>query len=91
MDEFAIIENIYNNIIYVYYRILSDARSYGETTIHPPTRPLTKPAYNDSSIYNKPLSTILIDEANTMAERDLGSTFLLPHTQLYKHDRVCAY
>lgn len=23
-----------------------------------------------------------------MAERDLGSTFLLPHTHLYKPDRV---
>lgn len=23
-----------------------------------------------------------------MAERDLGSTFLLPHTQLYKPDKV---
>lgn len=29
-----------------------------------------------------------MDEANTMAERDLGSTFLLPHTHLYKPDRV---
>lgn len=30
------------------------------------------------------------DEANTMAERDIGSTFLLPHTHLYKPttDRV---
>lgn len=31
---------------------------------------------------------IIIQEANTMAERDLGSTFLLPHTHLYKPDRV---
>lgn len=29
-----------------------------------------------------------MQEANTMAERDLGSTFLLPHTHLYKPDRV---
>lgn len=26
-----------------------------------------------------------------MAERDLGSTFLLPHTHLYKPDRVSCY
>lgn len=31
---------------------------------------------------------ILFQEANTMAERDVGSTFLLPHTQLYKQVRV---
>jgi len=42
---------------------------------------------NNGSLYDKPLSTILMDEANTMAERDLGSTFLLPHTHLYKPDR----
>jgi hypothetical protein len=24
-----------------------------------------------------------------MAERDLGSTLLMPQTHLYKHDRVC--
>lgn len=30
-------------------------------------------------------------EANTMAERDLGSTFLLPHTHLYKPDRVSCF
>ncbi|KRF99817.1 uncharacterized protein Dwil_GK13615 [Drosophila willistoni] len=28
------------------------------------------------------------EEANTMAERDLGSTFLLPHTHLYKPERM---
>lgn len=30
----------------------------------------------------------MMDEADAMAERDLGSTFLLPHTHLYKPDRV---
>lgn len=30
-----------------------------------------------------------MQEANTMAERDLGSTFLLPHVHLYKPDLVC--
>lgn len=29
-----------------------------------------------------------MDEVDTMAERDLGSTFLLPHTHLYKPERV---
>lgn len=38
----------------------------------------------NTSIYDKPLSTIMMDDADTMAERDLGSTFLLPHTHLYK-------
>lgn len=68
----------------VHCRIISEARSYGETTVHPPT----KPAHTNNSIYDKPLSTILMDEANTMTERDMGSTFLLPHTHLYKIDRV---
>ncbi|XP_039232902.1 uncharacterized protein LOC6523701 isoform X7 [Drosophila yakuba] len=26
--------------------------------------------------------------SNTMTERDLGSTFLLPHTHLYKSDKI---
>lgn len=30
----------------------------------------------------------MMDEADAMAERDMGSTFLLPHTHLYKPDRV---
>ncbi|GLV34887.1 uncharacterized protein CBL_09367 [Carabus blaptoides fortunei] len=61
---------------------VSEARSYDETTIQPPTKSLrsgydSKPS---SQHHNN-------DEANTMAERDLGSTFLLPHTHLYKPDR----
>lgn len=51
---------------------------------------------NDVSIYEAqqlfPFSNgaffLQFQEANTMAERDLGSTFLLPHTHLYKPDRV---
>ncbi|XP_052854910.1 uncharacterized protein LOC128263768 [Drosophila gunungcola] len=30
----------------------------------------------------------LNEDANTMTERDLGSTFLLPHTHLYKPDKI---
>lgn len=30
-----------------------------------------------------------LQEAHTMAERDLGSTLLMPQTHLYKPDRVC--
>lgn len=71
-------------------RIISEARSYGETTVQPPTKSFIQTHYHSqtTSIYDKPLSTIMMDEANTMAERDMGSTFLLPHTHLYKPDRV---
>ncbi|CAH1154634.1 unnamed protein product [Phaedon cochleariae] len=60
---------------------VSEARSFDETTIPPPTRVFR----NDFD--SKPSSQHQNDEANTMAERDLGSTFLLPHTHLYKPDR----
>ncbi|GJQ72172.1 hypothetical protein Trydic_g3264 [Trypoxylus dichotomus] len=60
---------------------VSEARSYDETTIQPPTKSFR----NDYD--SKPSSQHPNDEANTMAERDLGSTFLLPHTHLYKPDR----
>lgn len=72
-------------------RIISEARSYGETLVHPQTKTLIQsPHYRsqNTSVYDKPLSTIMMDDADTMAERDLGSTFLLPHTHLYKPDRV---
>lgn len=77
-----------------FFRIISEARSYGETLVHPQTKtlvPSSSQQYRsqNTSLYDKPLSTILMDEADTMAERDLGSTFLLPHTHLYKPgDRV---
>ena len=32
-----------------------------------------------------------LQEAHTMAERDLGSTLLMPQTHLYKPDRVCKF
>ncbi|XP_031352970.1 uncharacterized protein LOC116177929 isoform X1 [Photinus pyralis] len=60
---------------------VSEARSCDETTIHVPTK-----SYRN--VYDsKSLSQNQNDEANTMAERDVGSTFLLPHTHLYKRDR----
>ncbi|XP_031622418.1 uncharacterized protein LOC116340210 isoform X2 [Contarinia nasturtii] len=71
--------------------IISEARSYGETLVHPQTKTLIQsPHYRsqNTSVYDKPLSTIMMDDAGTMAERDLGSTFLLPHTHLYKPDRA---
>lgn len=63
------------------YRTVSEARSYGETTIQPATKTL-RSSHMTSQTGG--------DEANTMAERDIGSTFLLPHTHLYKPttDRV---
>lgn len=74
-------------------RIISEARSYGETLVHPQTKTLVPSSQQyrsqNTSLYDKPLSTILMDEADAMAERDMGSTFLLPHTHLYKPgDRV---
>lgn len=64
------------------YRTVSEARSYGETTIQPATKTLRTGSHVNSHAGG--------DEANTMAERDIGSTFLLPHTHLYKPttDRV---
>ncbi|KAK4874874.1 hypothetical protein RN001_014234 [Aquatica leii] len=60
---------------------VSETRSYDETTIQAPTK-----SYRNG-FDSKPSSQHPNDEANTMAERDVGSTFLLPHTQLYKRDR----
>lgn len=76
---------------FIFFRIISEARSYGETLVHPQTKTLVPSSQQyrsqNTSLYDKPLSTILMDDA--MAERDLGSTFLLPHTHLYKPvDRV---
>lgn len=63
------------------YRTVSEARSYGETTIQPATKTMRSHMTSHTGAG---------DEANTMAERDIGSTFLLPHTHLYKPttDRV---
>ncbi|KAL1488905.1 hypothetical protein ABEB36_014692 [Hypothenemus hampei] len=60
---------------------ISEARSYDETTIPPPMKSFTRSEYDTKSLQQQ------TDEAHTMAERDLGSTFLLPHTHLYKPDR----
>lgn len=51
----------------------------------------TSSAYRsqNTSVCDKQLSTIMMDDIDRMAERDMGSTFLLPHTHLYKQDRVC--
>ncbi|CAG9857190.1 unnamed protein product [Phyllotreta striolata] len=59
---------------------VSEARSCDETTIPPPMKSLRADFDSKHSSHHN-------DEANTMAERDLGSTFLLPHTHLYKPDR----
>lgn len=79
---------------------ISEARSYDETTIPPATKPYrndydSKPSSqhpNDVKAEKICSAVALLilsfQEANTMAERDLGSTFLLPHTHLYKPDRV---
>lgn len=70
----------------------SEIRSYGETTVQPQTKSLIQTPTNfrsqQTSLYDRPLSTIMMDEVDRMVERDLGSTFLLPHTHLYKSERV---
>ncbi|XP_054280807.1 uncharacterized protein LOC128998618 isoform X1 [Macrosteles quadrilineatus] len=63
---------------------VSEARSYDETTIHPPTKSLHR------DYDSKRLSTSSHrnnDEGHTMVERDIGSTFMMPQTQLFKTDR----
>ncbi|XP_046393525.1 uncharacterized protein LOC124161269 isoform X2 [Ischnura elegans] len=70
-------------------RTVSEARSYDETIVHPPKKSLlhTPP----SACGSKPSSQHGLhhsnDEAHTMAERDVGSTFLMPQTHLYKPSR----
>ncbi|XP_056636386.1 uncharacterized protein LOC130444990 [Diorhabda sublineata] len=60
---------------------ISETLSYDETTTPTPMKRL------QTDFDSKPSSQHPNDEANTMAERDLGSTFLLPHTHLYKAER----
>ncbi|XP_073985317.1 uncharacterized protein isoform X2 [Rhodnius prolixus] len=56
-------------------RTVSEARSYDETTIHPPTKSLR-------SNYDKNN-----EDGHTMVERDIGSTFVMSQSQLFKPDR----
>ncbi|XP_034670514.1 uncharacterized protein LOC117902969 [Drosophila subobscura] len=57
------------------------ARSFDETTVAAVTAPVHfKLGMQIESHKN--------EEVNTMAERDLGSTFLLPHTHLYKPVKI---
>ncbi|XP_034139378.1 uncharacterized protein LOC117590645 [Drosophila guanche] len=57
------------------------ARSFDETTVEAVTTPVHfKLGMQIESHTN--------EEVNTMAERDLGSTFLLPHTHLYKPVKI---
>ncbi|GFG33362.1 hypothetical protein Cfor_04066, partial [Coptotermes formosanus] len=60
---------------------VSEARSFDETTVQPPTKSF------HSNYGSNPSSRNPNDEAHTMAERDLGSTLLMPQTHLYKPDR----
>ncbi|KAK9887687.1 hypothetical protein WA026_000009 [Henosepilachna vigintioctopunctata] len=63
---------------------ISESRSFDETTIPPPMKSL-KHDYDTKLSVNSHSHSNQHDE---VAERDLGSTFLLPHTHLYKADRV---
>ncbi|KAF4520034.1 hypothetical protein B566_EDAN008321 [Ephemera danica] len=66
-------------------RTVSEARSYDETLVQPPTRSLIVRGH--PSTYGSKPSSSRNDEGQTMAERDLGSTFLMPQSQLYKPTR----
>nr|QKV49917.1 mucin-17 [Locusta migratoria] len=61
---------------------VSEARSCDETTIHPPTKSLHS---NYSSKHSS--NNLNNDEGHTMAERDIGSTFVMPQSHLYTPDR----
>ncbi|XP_016983636.1 uncharacterized protein LOC108047790 isoform X2 [Drosophila rhopaloa] len=45
-------------------------------------------SFNEAYDVDEDNAISLIEDANTMTERDLGSTFLLPHTHLYKPDKI---
>ncbi|XP_077288414.1 uncharacterized protein LOC143912855 [Arctopsyche grandis] len=60
---------------------MSEARSFDGTLVKPSTKIM-----RSTTGSNKSSAHYTQHEANTMAERDLGSTFLLPHVHLYKPD-----
>lgn len=88
---------------------MSEARSYDETTIQAPTKAIRNLYYKQLShchdgsnteviknfhlIIKNNSNNIFFKDMNTMAERDMASTVLLPHMQLYKpaNDRVIIF
>ncbi|XP_045476720.1 uncharacterized protein LOC123682234 isoform X2 [Harmonia axyridis] len=62
---------------------ISESRSYEETTIPPPMKSLKYDYDTKASLHSNSHS----HHHDEVAERDLGSTFLLPHTHLYKPER----
>ncbi|KAG5683804.1 hypothetical protein PVAND_013068 [Polypedilum vanderplanki] len=60
--------------------VMSEARSYDETTIQAPTKAIRNLYYKQMSQHDGTNT----EDMNTMAERDMASTVLLPHTHLYK-------
>ncbi|XP_032579857.1 uncharacterized protein LOC6620286 isoform X3 [Drosophila sechellia] len=55
------------------------------------TDKIESPTLDENMSINKAYSntsSALNEDSNTMTERDLGSTFLLPHTHLYKTDKI---
>ncbi|XP_050541141.1 mucin-17 [Daktulosphaira vitifoliae] len=64
-------------------RTISVARSFDETTIQNPTK-----CYHPDSHYESKSQYSLktADEGHTMVERDLGSTYIMPQSKLYKPD-----
>ncbi|XP_036234189.2 mucin-4 [Bactrocera oleae] len=64
-------------------KLSTEAQSLGESTVQTTVKPL--------HICFDVLTSNTNDDANTMAERDVGSTFLLPHTHLYEPDKEVIY
>ncbi|XP_032597908.2 uncharacterized protein LOC6570280 [Drosophila grimshawi] len=59
----------------------ADVRSFDETTVQAITKSM-------QLCFDMQTQSNTNEEANTMTERDLGSTFLLPHTHLYKPEKL---
>ncbi|XP_065337190.1 uncharacterized protein LOC135937842 isoform X4 [Cloeon dipterum] len=63
-------------------RTMSEARSYDETLVQPAMR-----SRHGCSTYGSKPGSSRHDEGQTMAERDIGSTFMMPQSHLYKPAR----
>ncbi|KAL7726756.1 hypothetical protein ACLKA6_001480 [Drosophila palustris] len=61
--------------------ISADVRSFDETTVQAVTKSM-------HLCFDMQTQSTTNEEPNTMTERDLGSTFLLPHTHLYMPEKL---
>ncbi|XP_034477180.1 uncharacterized protein LOC117783719 [Drosophila innubila] len=61
--------------------ISADVRSFDETTVQAVTKSM-------HLCFDMQTQSTINEEPNTMTERDIGSTFLLPHTHLYMPEKL---